>query len=516
MLDFSPNSLARFLKRGARAVVLVAFGVPATVSAVNAETLRIAVPSDPGYLDPAYWGSTVDQFLIDNLYPRLAKYVAGDEWVVELDAASFVDLSDPQHIVFELNPCIMWTGGYGELTAEDVEYSYERHLDPDLESGVASEYALLVDVEVTGRYTGIIHLSAPSTTFWTSTMVYTSGAIISKAAAEEAGGWFEATPVATAGPYMMTEFSLGYRMVLERNPDWTGETGDFDTIELLPIADENASELAFAAGEIDYTRTSPLNYDNLVASPPAGGVVELVQTLDPLFLGISPSNEQLADIRVRQAIQLALDIPTILQATTNGHDQQATGFVAPGLVGYRDDAPMVRDLDKARALLAEAGAEGLVVRLDYVNTTQRDTAAQIMQANLAEAGITLELNGQDEGTFWSLDEARAADLQLHLKSWTGYPDGYYIMQYFTEEQIGYWNWEGFADAEFEALLVQARDTSDEAARGEIYKTMQAIMEDSGSFAFVSNEMTGLLYRDTLIPGILPDCRPVFHAFRFAD
>ena len=123
MLDFSPNSLARFLKRGARAVVLVAFGVPATVSAVNAETLRIAVPSDPGYLDPAYWGSTVDQFLIDNLYPRLAKYVAGDEWVVELDAASSVDLSDPQHIVFELNPGIMWTGGYGELTAEDVEYS---------------------------------------------------------------------------------------------------------------------------------------------------------------------------------------------------------------------------------------------------------------------------------------------------------------------------------------------------------------------------------------------------------
>ena len=55
-----------------------------------------------------------------------------------------------------------------------------------------------------------------------------------------------------------------------------------------------------------------------------------------------------------------------------------------------------------------------------------------------------------------------------------------------------------------------------AARGEIYETMQAIMEDSGSFAFVSNEMTGLLYRDTLIPGILPDGRPVFHAFRFAD
>jgi peptide/nickel transport system substrate-binding protein len=516
MLDFSPNSLARCFQRGARAVVLVAFGVSATVSAVNAETLRIAVPSDPGYLDPAYWGSTVDQFLIDNLYPRLAKYVAGDEWKVELEAASSVDLSDPQHIKFELKPGIMWSGGYGELTAEDVEFSYERHMDPDLESGVATEYALLEDVEVTGTYTGIIHLSAPSTTFWTSTMVYTSGAIISKKAAEEAGGYFEGTPVATASPYMLGEYEPGNKMVLVRDPGWTGETGDFDEIVLLPIPDENAGELAFVAGEIDYTRTSPLNYDNLAANPPAGGVVKLVQSLDPLFLGISQTNEKLTDIRVRHAIQLALDIPTILQATTNGHDRQATGFVAPGLVGYREDPPLARDVDKARELLAEAGADGLVLRLDYVNNTQRDTAAQIMQANLAEAGITLELNGQDEGTFWSLDEARAADLQLHLKSWTGNPDGYYTMQYFVEEQIGTWNWEGFADEQYETLLQEARDTVDENARGEIYKKMQAMLEESGDFVFVSNEKTGILYRDTLIPGMLPDGRPVFHAFRKAN
>ncbi|MGB5837535.1 MAG: ABC transporter substrate-binding protein, partial [Albidovulum sp.] len=135
-------------------MVLVSCGWAAGISGAAADTLRIAVPSDPGYLDPAYWGSTVDQFLIDNLYPRLAKYVPGDEWKVELDAASSVDLSDPQNIKFELKPGIMWTGGYGELTAEDVEYSFERHLDADLESGVAAEFELLQDVEVTGTYTG--------------------------------------------------------------------------------------------------------------------------------------------------------------------------------------------------------------------------------------------------------------------------------------------------------------------------------------------------------------------------
>lgn len=507
------GKLSKSYQQAARTVAVASCVWATGLVGASAETLRIAVPSDPGYLDPAYWGSTVDQFLIDNLYPRLAKYAPGDEWTIELDAAKSVDLSDPQHIKFELKPGIMWTGGYGELTAEDVEFSLERHLDPDLESGVVTEYELLEDVEVTGTYTGIIHLSEPSTTFWTSTLVYTSGAIISKKAAEEAGGYFEATPVATTGPYKLGTFEPGNKLVLELNPDWTGEPVDFDQIVLLPIGDENAAELAFAAGEIDYTRSSAGNYDTLVANPPEGAVVKLAQTIDPLFLGISQTNEKLSDIKVRRAIQLALDIPTVIQATTSGHGKQATGFVAEGLVGHRDGEALTRDLDKARDLLAEAGAEGLTVRLDYVNNTERDTAAQIMQANLAEAGITLELNGQDEGTFWSVDEIRAADLQLHLKSWTGNPDGYYTMQYFVEDQIGYWNWEGYASDDYVALLHEARITVDDTARGEIYKKMQAMLEDSGSFVFVSQEPTVILHRDTLEPGILPDGRPVFHAFR---
>lgn len=158
-------------------------------SAATADSLRIAVPADPGYLDPAYWGSSSEQLLIDNIYPRLGTYATGDAWQIELDAAKSVDLSDPQNIVFELKPGIMWSGGYGELTAQDVEYSFERHNNPDLESGVAAEFSLMTDVEVTGKYTGIIHLSAPSPSFWTATLTYTSGAIISKAAAEASDGY---------------------------------------------------------------------------------------------------------------------------------------------------------------------------------------------------------------------------------------------------------------------------------------------------------------------------------------
>lgn len=480
-----------------------------------AETLRIAIPSDPAYVDPAYFGSTSEFYLIDNLYPRLAKYVPGDTWTWELDAAKSVDLIDPQNIKFELKPGLIWSGGFGELTAEDVKYSYERHLNPDLGSGIVSEFKLLDSVEVTGKYTGIIHLKAPSTAFWTATMVFTTGAIISKAAAEAAGGYFEATPVATIGPYKMKSFEPGMKMVLDRDPDWTGTPGAFDEIELIQIADDKAATIAFAAGELDYTTLNALDYDLLAANPPKGGVVDLVQSVDPFWLGITETAAPLQDIRVRQAIQLAVDVPAILAAKSNGRAVQATGIAAPGTLGARTTPPLARDLARAKALIAEAGAEGTVIRLDFVNTAsdRSNTAAQIIQANLAEIGLVVELNGQDEGTFWSIDSIRGTDPQLHLKTWSGNPDALYILQYFTREQLGSWNWEALQNDEYEALVDKARSAQDEAERGRIYQRMQEIMEGSGNFLFISHEAYTVLSRDTMEAAHLPDGRPVFAGFR---
>ncbi|MGB7244649.1 MAG: ABC transporter substrate-binding protein [Sulfitobacter sp.] len=501
--------------RAATLVVAASFGTTFATE-TSAESIRIAVPSGPGYLDPAYWGSTVDALLIDNLYPHLVRYAPGDEWNIELSAASSVDTSDPMNIAFELKPGIMWTGGYGELTAEDVEYSFERHLDPDVESGIANEFSALNEVEVTGKYTGIIRLNEPSATFWTATVAYTGGAIISKAAAEEAGGYFESIPVATAAPYMPGEFDAGGTMKLVRNPDWNGDKPYYDEIVLIPIADENASELAFSANEIDFLYTTSGNYDALVANPPADSVIELKQTLAPLFLGITSQNEALQDYRVRRAIQLAVDIPSILQATTGGHAKQATGFAAQGQIGYRDQEPIKRDVEQARALLAEAGAEGLQLRLDYTYYTERDTAAQILQANLAEVGISLDLNGQDEATFWAIDDTPADQRQLHLKSWNGNPEPAWIMQYFVENQVGTWNWETHVDPEYDELLAQATVTADDAARGEIYKKMQTKLADSGNFIFLSHEPTVVIHRKGIEPGMWPDGSALFEHFRKAE
>ncbi len=270
--------------------------------------------------------------------------------------------------------------------------------------------------------------------------------------------------------------------MLERDPGWTGAPGGFDEIELIPIAEDNASVIAFEAGELDYTVVNVLDYDTLAANPPKGGVVRLAQSVDPFWLGITETAEPLKDIRVRKAIELAVDVPAILAAKSSGRLVQAAGHAAPGTLGARTTAPPARDLEVAKALIAEAGAEGSVIRLDFVSTAAdgSNTAAQIIQANLAEIGLVVELNGQDEGTFWSIDSIRGTDPQLHLKSWFGNPDFLYFLQYFTRAQIGSWNWEALQNDEYEALIVQARSTSDDAEHARLYVLVQLATGDPAS------------------------------------
>jgi len=151
--------------------------------AEDKKIVRLAWTGDPTTMDPAIWGTYPDQYLMDNVYPRLAKPAPGRDGKFELDLASSVDFSDPLAIEFELKPGRMWNGGHGEVTAEDVKFTYERFLSPEMRDLTA--FAALKEVEVTGKYSGIIHLKEPSAPIWTASFTYVIGSIISKNRSEE-------------------------------------------------------------------------------------------------------------------------------------------------------------------------------------------------------------------------------------------------------------------------------------------------------------------------------------------
>ena len=143
-------------------------------------------------------------------------------------------------------------------------------------------------------------------------------------------------------------------------------------------------------------------------------------------------------------------------------------------------------------------------------------AAQVVQANLADVGVTVNILPLDSGAFWTYGmEAEGGtwqDLQLLLQEFITYPDPGWISMWFVCEQVGVWNWERWCSEEFSSLHNAAMRELDPAKRDVMYRRMQDLMEESGSYRFLTNGLNVALCRDTVEPAISPSGTPLFHMF----
>jgi peptide/nickel transport system substrate-binding protein len=492
--------------------------------AANDGVLRARLYNDINQLDPAIYQNAYNVDVMGLIYPKLVGYVPNsDAWEWQLEQAESIEQVDDTHIRFKLKDGLRWSGDFGDITAEDVKYSYERVIDPKNESPVAGDWGPLSHVEVEDRLTGVIVLKEPFQPLWTIALPYGVGHIVSKAAVEEAGGgtFGMQPPQAFGGPYKLKEWRTGEVIILERNEAWSGEAQKFEEIRLFPIADAQAGEIAFEAGDVDYTQPSAASLARYRTSPPPESTVEEYPALFYVWVGMNMDHPKLADKRVRQAVQNAINVPLIIEAAYFGIAPVATGIIAPGLPGHRDKTlvPLEGDPEKARALLAEAGVEGLELSLTVRNDATQSTIAQIIQSNLQDIGITCTLNQMDAGAFWSVgmesEGDQWKDVQIILNRFSSSADPYYATQWFITDQIGEWNWERFSDARYDELHQAAVRETDPAKRDGMYKEMQDIMEESGTYRFVTHEVNAVMYRNFLKPAVRADGIALYYHFEKA-
>jgi peptide/nickel transport system substrate-binding protein len=508
-------------RRGALAggASLAALAASGRVIADDGNNLVVRGKGDIQIIDPAFRGIQPEGDVIDSIWLNLISFEDTANWEWKLSALESLDIIDNTHFRFKLKPGILWTGGYGETTAEDVKFSFERFLNPELGSPYISDFAALDHVAVEDTHTGVIVLKEPYVPFFTLTLAWYSGAIICKAAMEATGTMKITTdPLATNGPLLFTEWVPGQRIILEKNPDWTGEPVGYDRITIIPIGDNKPAELAFAAGEVDFTEVDVTSIPDIQANPIENSTLEVLSDIGYTWLGMNVDNAVTSNKKLRQAVQAAVDVDQILEAVYFGMTPKATGLVAPGLPGHRDVEMPAHDIEKARALLAEAGyPDGITLTLDCLNRTDRVAAAQIIQANLAEAGITVEIQPHDGGTFWSLgseaDGEQWKDIQLILNGYVSTPDPAAAQMWFTGDQAGLWNWERFSNPEYDELMAASNSEMDEARRAAMFERMQEIMYEEAAYVFITHEPRAVLYRNTVDPGLLPNGRVQYRRFK---
>ncbi len=507
-MTFNPTRRQVLLSGASIATVVALGGIHPAFAAEDRSKITVRVEKDLANLDPANRSGPVDLNVIWSVQQGLISFKPGStEW--ELDAAEELKQVSDTEISFKLRNGLAFTGGYGALTAEDVKFSFERFLKPNAEGKpvtYAKDWSALDRVEVTGPLEGRIILKHPAPALYTIALADGSGRILSRKAFETLGEKEIATKLIGSGPYLLKEWTPREKFVLEINPDYKGPIKPhFQQIVGKPIGEQKTSEIAFKSGEIDFTAIDPENGKALAALPDAS--VTQIPAIDYVWFGPNIEKAPFDDIRVRQALRHAVDVDAILQGAYSGLYPRANALLAPSLLGYWKDAPVYgRDLEKAKALLAEAGhADGFKTKITIEANARYEAIAQIIQANLAEVGIEVEIESLESAAYWALgDNDASKDLELSLIKYNGKFDPGFQTQWFTSAQVGQWNWQRWKNAEFDALHEKGGVTVDPAEREKIYIAAQKLLDESAAFIWITHNLNAFASRKWLKPGALPN------------
>ncbi|MER9939242.1 ABC transporter substrate-binding protein [Mesorhizobium sp. M0088] len=502
---------------------LIASSMPLSqvIWAAEGKVLKVALGAELGSLDPGFYTSDYEVPVMECLYAKLTRFKPGSEWGWNLEAAEKLEQIDPTHIRFRLKKGIKFTGDYGEMTARDVKFSLERIIQHKY--WTTSLLGPVDHVDIEDDHTGVIVYKTPFVPAWVITFPWAIGHIVSEQAVMKAtkdGGNFGMNPPAFSGPYVLAEWKQNQYTLLTRNPDWSGPKPGFDEIRIVPITDTKAAERAYQAGDVDYTEIGLDSLATFKTNPPPDTKVEEHPSLSYAWLGMNMDNPTLKDINVRKAIQWGINVPQILDIAYAGQANVATGIVAPGIVGHREKAlvPPEGDLVKAKEFLEKAGITDLQLTLDCANTGPYTTIAQTIQAQLSQIGIAVQVNAQDQSSFWTIGQETAGDrwknLQLYIQDYSGLPDPFYSTSNFVTAQVGIWNWERFRSDRYDELDAKAVTIEDPNERAKLYYEMQDLLEESGAYRFLTNGGRPVVYRTTKTQAAnLPQGYPVYVDFK---
>ena len=466
-------------------VLLVALVVGMGMSAMAqmpGGVLKSAHDAEWTGLDP-HVASTVSSFhVLANVVESLTTNSDSME-LTPLLAADWSQSEDGNAWTFNLREGVTFSNG-DEMTSEHVVFSMNRILDPNTGSGrVASVGGADAVWEAVDDYTVRVTTPEPNAIL-PILLAGRSQAIVHPDSVDENG--VIVVPIGT-GPFIIEDINSTISMTLTKNPNyWQEGLPLLDAVEITVMQEDAAREAALLGGEVDFiTSVARQAVAALQESPDV--VVQVAPALAYKYVGLNVHSEgPLQDTRVRQAIAYAINREELCAAGDFGLCTPLYGGpIDTASPWHFDYAPYSQDLDKARALLAEAGlADGFEMELMPTSTYQ-DTVrqAQVLQAQLAAVGITTTINAPEWAEWLELEGNFRYD--GYICSWNGLVDveQYYYLQHRTDEVF---NFTGYSDPEFDALVERGRQVADFDERYALYEEANRILVDAVPYVYFYN------------------------------
>ncbi|WP_106477588.1 ABC transporter substrate-binding protein [Phytohalomonas tamaricis] len=442
--------------------------------AASAQTLTIGLAEDPDQLDPDRARSYVGRIVFTGMCDKL------------------VDLDDKLNIVPQLATEWSWNDDQTVLTmtlrdgvtfhdgtpfnAEAVKYNIERSLNlPG--SNRRNEISAVDHVEVVDGHTVKLHLKQPFAPLLAA-LSDRAGMMISPKAAEEEGENFSRNPVCS-GPFKFVDRVAQDKITLEKYAGyWNKDAIHLDRVIYRPIPDATVRLANLQSGQldiIDRAATSDLKQIRDDSSLKLESAVSLGYSGITINTDHGPraDNPLGSDPRVREAFELSIDRNIINQVAYDGEftpDNQPISTQSP-FHAHSLKSP-VRDVERAKALLKEAGVDRVSIDLMATNSPEVMRVAQIIQSMAGQAGFDVKVTATEFATM--LDSYDRGDFQAGLLNWSGRadPDGN-LYAFLTCD--GTLNDGEYCNAKLDEQLNKARRTNDTAARHEAYEAAERIL-----------------------------------------
>ena len=429
--------------------------------------LNVGATAEPTGLDPATTtGAGTPFVLLYNVYETLVRINDQGE-IKPLLARTWTVSPDATVYTFSLEPSATFASGRPVDAQAVVDSILRIRDDKDTTQVLKSQMEKVTEVVAVDEHQVKVTLSEPSQQ-WLYNMTSTAGIIYDLNAEAELN-----TAPAGSGPYVFSAHDVGSSVTLKRNENYWGTGPRVDEVNFRYYADANAMVTAMLSGQLDIVSnlTVPQAVDQF--GDTAKFKVLEGTTDGEVVLGFNHANPVLQDVRVRQAINHAIDRQAIIDGAWGGKGTLIGSMVPPTDRWYEDlSATYPHDPEKARALLAEAGqAEGLTLRLRVPNLPYGPPIARLVAAQLREVGIEVVTEELEFATWLeSVYKQRDYDMTVvaHVEPWD--------LGAFARSDY-YW---GYDNSEFTELITKADATTTEAEHTATLRKAAKVLADDAA------------------------------------
>ncbi|HXA94105.1 MAG TPA: ABC transporter substrate-binding protein [Candidatus Dormibacteraeota bacterium] len=485
-------------------LVLLAAGALTVAPAQQASTLVVGLVAEPVALDPAQVTDLNSNRVGRRVVETLVAFADETTQIVPGLAESWTISKDGLSYTFKLRKGISFHDGT-PFNAAAVKFSIERQINPEHPANKLGKYPFAAyffgnvkAVEVMDDSTVRFILKEPRASFLA---ILTAGAasIVSPTAAMKLGQDYAASPVGT-GPFKFATWDHGQRVVLDKNPGYWRFPVKVDHVIFRPITEDQARLTELLTGALDLIVGTPPDFVDQLENNPKVTLQRQVGA-HVWYLGFNNAKKPFDDKRVRQALNYAVNKDAIVRDVLKGTGAVSKGPVLPGTWG--DDAGLKAfpyDPARARKLLAEAGLpNGFSTTLwvpESGSGMQSPVAmSTIIQSNLKAVGVTVNLQTMEWGTY--LAKLRTKEQEMFALSWMAGSEDPDLVLY-PLLHSSQWTPVGpnramYKNPRFDDVLTQARLTTDQAKRAELYREAQRLLQDDPPWIFIDHEVQTAAY-----------------------